>query len=79
MNKAICPKCKNEVTFVHAGNINVCPACGFQYEVGPPPLPYPEPGGLLNLFVRLALIMAILAVVGVGVVFIGCIYIMRGF
>jgi len=80
--KAICPKCGNEVGFVRMGSVKRCPVCGFQYTVAPPKLPGVEEDrgdsiGFLGLFLRLILIMAIIAVVSVGVLFVGCSYAFR--
>ena len=77
----VCPKCKNEVRFTSIGNSRQCPICGFSYELAPPVVPYTpaESGSMsfLKLFVRLILIMAIVAIVGVAVVFVGCMYALR--
>ena len=31
--KALCPQCRNEVTFEKQGRTARCPVCGFQYQL----------------------------------------------
>ena len=83
-----CPRCKRDVRFEKNGRAARCPACGFQYDWSPPPLP-----GSLGMgaerhenpwlqFLKLA-IVALLVLMGVGalvagILFVGCTMALRG-
>jgi len=62
------------------GNSRKCPLCGFQYEIGSPSASRYEPpaamtflGGLFRVVLIIAAIVAVL----VGVLFIGCIALLK--
>lgn len=86
--KAVCPQCKNEVSFRKQGRIARCPACGFQYELSEPPDLGSFPPGAErpeNPFLQFCKIMAValLVLLGVGalllgILFVGCAMAMRG-
>ena len=81
-SKALCPQCRNEVSFHIQGRIARCPSCGFQYALSEPPYLGPfQPGAdrMENPFVQFVRIMAVallvLAGVGtllLGILFLGC-------
>ena len=77
--KAFCPKCKNDVVFIHSGGVNRCPACGFEYEsteVLPPTRErqWAERAmSVMSVLVRVALILVAIWLVGLAVLFAGCV------
>ena len=85
--KALCPQCKNEVSFRKQGRVATCPACGFQYELSEPPYlgpvpPLDRPENFLFQFLKIMAI-ALLVLLGVGavlagIVFVGCALAFRG-
>jgi hypothetical protein len=77
---AFCPQCRNEVVFLHEGTYMRCPACGFRFETGRAMAAATEtPGAMtfLGALLRVFLIMVAIVVVAVGVLFLGCIAVMR--
>ena len=75
--KAFCPQCRNEVAFEPIGRWRRCPVCGFQFQAAEPfaaPAPslWPEAMSVLGVMLRVALIMAAVVIVGIGVLFAGC-------
>ena len=88
-SKALCPQCKNEVRFQREGRIARCPGCGFQYELSQPPYPgSPQPAAdrTENPFLQFLKIVAfaLLVLMGLGalllgILFVGCATMFRGF
>ena len=80
---AFCPQCKNEVSFAQSGNTRRCPVCGFQYEIGGAHAregsSSPDGISALGLVLRFVLILVALVVVALGVAFVGCAMLMKGF
>lgn len=85
---ALCPRCKNEVSFVRQGRVARCPVCGFQYGLSEPPYPgsfqqdAERTGNPFLQFVKL-LVVAALVLLGLGAVlagifFAGCALAFRG-
>jgi hypothetical protein len=75
--KAFCPQCKVHVVFEKIGNQRRCPTCGFQYDLSElrgegSPSVVEGAVSVLGVVCRVLLIMAGLAVVGIGILFAGC-------
>lgn len=84
--RAFCPKCRLETMFVRSAQISTCQTCGFQAESGerPPVIEAPgaRPGadgvlGVLRVLARVAVIMVAIGIVGLAVLFAGCLVIMK--
>ena len=85
--KAVCPQCKNEVSYRKQGRVATCPACGFHYELSEPPrLGQFEPAERSNnpavqflqiMAIALLVLMGVGAVL-VGILFVGCALAFRG-
>ena len=81
-SKALCPQCRNEVSFQRQGRAARCPVCGFQYELSEPPYLEPFPGSsdrAGNPFLQFLKIAGIFVLVALGagalllaVLFVGC-------
>ena len=37
-SSAFCPQCKQDVQFQNYGELSVCPACGYSYQIAAPPV-----------------------------------------
>jgi hypothetical protein len=85
---ALCPQCKNEVSFVKQGHVAKCPECGFQYGLSEPPYlgsfqpGADRPGNPFLQFIKL-MAVALLVLLGLGAVlagifFAGCALAFRG-
>jgi hypothetical protein len=82
LTNALCPNCRKTVTFVREGNFNRCPECGAMYRLSPQwrgaqPRRGDDSAGLLfgqflSLLFKTLLIMVAVVVVGVSVLFAGC-------
>ena len=62
------------MAFLTVGKSRKCPLCGFQYEIGQA-TEQREPSDAITVFgalLRVFLIMVAIAVVAIGVLFIGC-------
>jgi hypothetical protein len=70
---AFCPGCKNEVAFITVGRVRQCPVCGFRSEISPIPPPLPR-----SALLKVLLIMLGLVVVGIGILFAGCVLVLSG-
>lgn len=77
--KALCPKCQNVVQFEREGNYNRCPACGSMYlltqwrhAADEPRREEPSFAKFFGLLIKTVLIMVAILVVGVAVLFAGC-------
>jgi hypothetical protein len=79
---AFCPQCHNEVAFVQLGNARRCPICDFQYEMSNPGVlrnyAAPRTISAFGIFVRFVLILLAIFVIGVGVLFVGCMVVLKG-
>lgn len=79
---AFCPHCHNEVAFVQTGNIRRCPLCSFQFEITQPGAignyDAPRTVSSFGIFVRFVLILLAIFMIGVGVLFVGCVFALKG-
>jgi hypothetical protein len=85
---ALCPRCKNEVSFVKQDRVARCPECGFQYDLSEPPYPGSfRPGAeraghpflqFIKLMAVALLVLLGLGAVLAGIFFAGCALAFRG-
>ena len=77
---ALCPQCRKEVHFREDGNARICPNCGFAFNItAAPPRSYLTSGyspsngvSFFGVLLRFFLVLAVIIVVGIGVLFVGC-------
>ena len=86
-HQAVCPQCKQEVSFRKQGRVASCPICGFHYELSEPPYlgsfqPAERQDHPLAQFLKMmAVVLFVLMGVGavlVGILFVGCALAFRG-
>ncbi len=80
---ALCPGCKNEVTFQSIGDLRRCPVCGFQYQTQPAvtssgALYEPGNGNFLGALLKGLLVVVVLIIVGIAILFAGCALTLHG-
>jgi hypothetical protein len=82
---AFCPQCHNEVAFIHEGRERRCPVCGFTFQTGVGAasrysLPATGNGSAsgVRIFLIFFLILIAIAVIGLGVVYVGCAVMLKG-
>jgi hypothetical protein len=79
---AFCPQCHNEVAFVQTENVRRCPICGFQFATTQPGVlrNYDTPRTIsgFGIAIRFLLILMAIFMIGVGVLFVGCIVALKG-
>jgi hypothetical protein len=74
---AFCPRCKKDTLFVESGGSSTCSVCGAHFALSDGRLHDPhsvgsEVMGVFQVLFRVALIIAGIVVVGLGVLFAGC-------
>lgn len=84
----VCPRCQKEVTLMIQGRIPTCPECGmrFQYRVpgGAPASEKPESdfgqavGDVFLAIVKVVCFMVVIVLVGLAVLFAGCVVMISG-
>jgi rRNA maturation protein Nop10 len=78
---ALCPNCRNEVVFEESGSERICPKCGFRFSVSAPPRLRAAPLSEISIFgviLRFFVVVAVLVVVAIGVLFVGCALALKG-
>lgn len=81
---AFCPRCRKDTVFLQKGNVRQCSACGAYFELMTQPfVDRSSVGGevmsFFQVLFRAVLIIIAIGVIGLGVLFAGCVLMAGGF